>query len=139
MRCGEASLPWSGLVEQDKISLYAEAGGDRNPLHLDAEFCGGHPLRAHCGPRHAGAGLRIGDDGTGVRARLAGVRPAERALPSPVYPGDTVSTFGEVVDVAESDGGLRVKCSVGCRNQGGDEVINGDAWVTMPAGNGEIQ
>ena len=58
---------------------------------------------------------------------------------APVYPGDTVSTFGEVLEVSDGDGAVRVKCAVGCRTQGGDEVINGEAWVTMPGEYGEIE
>ena len=36
-----------------------------------------------------------------------------------------------VVDL-EVDDFLRLDCSVGCRNQGGEEVINGEASVTVP-------
>ncbi|MDP6102674.1 MAG: MaoC family dehydratase, partial [Dehalococcoidia bacterium] len=55
---------------------------------------------------------------------------------SPVYPGDSVSTFGEVVKLVEENGDVHMTCSVGCRNEEGREVINGEAWVTMPIENG---
>ena len=139
MRCGDALPSVVRLVEQDKISLYAEAGGDHNPLHFDAEFAAG----THFG-RIVAHGMLV----LAYVSEMMGLAFGRGWLESgrlnvhfraPVYPGDTVSTFGEVVEVSECDGALRVKCAVGCRNQGGDEVINGDAWVTMPAENGEVQ
>lgn len=139
MRCGKTLPSVVRLVEQDKISLYAEAGGDHNPLHLDAEFASG----THFG-RIVAHGMLV----LAYVSEMMGLAFGRGWLESgqlnvhfraPVYPGDTVSTFGEVVEVAEIDGALRVKCAVGCRNQGGDEVINGDAWVTMLADNWEVR
>ena len=131
MRCGEALPSVVRLVEQDKISLYAEAGGDHNPLHLDSEFAAG----THFG-RIVAHGMLV----LAYVSEMMGLAFGRSWLESgqlnvhfraPVYPGDTVATFGEVVEVSESDGELRVKCAVGCRKQGGEDVINGDAWVTM--------
>ena len=138
MRCGETLPTVVRLVEQDKISLYAVAGGDPNPLHFDAEFAAG----THFG-RIVAHGMLV----LAYVSEMMGLAFGRGWLESgqlnvhfraPVYPGDTVSTFGEVVEVLENDGALWMKCAVGCRNQGGDEVINGDAWVTMPAENGEV-
>ncbi len=131
MRSGEALPSVVRQVEQEKISLYAEAGGDHNPLHLDSEFAAG----THFG-RIVAHGMLV----LAYVSEMMGLAFGRDWLESgrlnvhfraPVYPGDTVSTFGEVVEVSESGGGLLVKCAVGCRKQGGEDVINGDAWVTM--------
>lgn len=139
MKSGETLPEVVRTVAQEKIALYAEAGGDPNPLHLDAEFAAG---------THFGRVVAHGMLSLAYVSEMMGLAFGRRWLESgrlsihfraPVYPGDTVSTFGEVVEVAESDGGLLVKCAVGCRRQGGDEVINGEAWVTMPEEDGVIE
>ena len=35
---GDSITPLSRRVEQEQISAYADASGDRNPIHLDPEF-----------------------------------------------------------------------------------------------------
>ena len=139
MRCGETLPSVVRLVEQEKITLYAEAGGDHNPLHFDPEFAAG----THFG-RIVAHGMLVLAYVSEMMALAFGRRWLESGrlrvhFRSPVYPGDTVSTFGEVVDVAKDEGGLRLKLSVGCRRQSGDEVINGEAWVTMPEEDGETE
>ena len=139
MRYGEALPSVVRLVEQEKISLYAEAGGDHNPLHFDPEFAAG----THFG-RIVAHGMLVLAYVSEMMALAFGRRWLESGrlnvhFRAPVFPGDTVSTFGEVVEVSEFEGALRLKCAVGCRRQGGEEVINGDAWVTMPAEFGEVQ
>ncbi len=139
MRFGEALPSVVRSVKQDKISLYAEAGGDHNPLHLDDEFASG----THFG-RIVAHGMLVLAYVSDMMALAFGRGWLESGrlnvhFRAPVFPGDTVSTFGEVVDVSESDGALLVKCAVGCRRQGGEEVINGEAWVTMPAEYGGVQ
>ena len=138
MRRGEALPPVVRTVAQENISLYAHASGDHNPIHLDEEFA----ARSQFG-RIVAHGMLVLAYVSEMMALAFGRRWLESGQLSvhfraPVYPGDTVSTFGEVVEAVESDGAIRLRCSVGCRRQGGDEVINGEAWVTMPGENGEV-
>ena len=139
MKCGETLPAVVRLVTQEKISQYAEAGGDRNPLHLDAEFAAGTNFGRIVA--HGMLALAYVSEMMGLTFGRSWLESGRLSVHfrAPVYPGDTVSTFGEVVEVTEGDGTLQVKCAVGCRREGGDEVINGEAWVTMPGEYGEVK
>ena len=115
-------------VTQEQIKRYAQASGDFNPVHLDPEFAS-----------HSSFG-RIVAHGMLVLAFLSemmtlafGVEWLKRGhlkvrFKAPAYPGDVITTFGELK--APKDGSIRY--DVGCRNQHGDEVIVGEAWVELP-------
>ncbi|MBF8267701.1 MAG: MaoC domain protein dehydratase [Dehalococcoidia bacterium] len=132
MRPGDALPSISKEVTQEAIRAYAEASGDFNPLHLDPEFA----VTTHFGRPVAHGMLVLAYIGEMMALAFGKSWPESGRLKvrfrSPVYPGDRVSTFGEVLRVVEeSDGQLRLECYVGCRNEGGEEVINGEASVTM--------
>ena len=124
-------------VTQEQIKRYAHASGDFNPVHLDPEFA-----------THSSFG-RIVAHGMLVLAYISDMmgRSFGRHWPesgrlkvrfrAPVYPGDEVTTSGEVLKVSREDGLLRIDCSVRCCRQGGEEVINGEASVTMPSENSD--
>ena len=87
MRFGEALPSVVRSVKQDKISLYAEAGGDHNPLHLDDEFASG----THFG-RIVAHGMLVLAYVSDMMALAFGrgwleIRAAQRALPSTRVPG----------------------------------------------------
>ena len=137
MKPGDTLPSVHKTVIQERVREYAQASGDHNPLHLDAEFAAttqygrivvhGMLVMAYISEMMALAFGRSWLDGGRLKVRFR----------APVYPGDHITTFGEVRKVAEADGHLRLDCSVGCRNQGGEEVINGEASVIMPGENSE--
>ncbi len=124
-------LPEIGkLVTQEQINRYAEASGDFNPIHLDAKFAAASSFG-----RIVAHGMLIlaflSEMLTTAfgRAWLESGRLKVR-FRAPVYPGEEVTTFGRVTKVVSQSGSRRVECSVGCRNQKGEEVITGEASVT---------
>ena len=137
MSPGDTLQTVSKTVVQENINMYAEASGDHNPIHLDPDFA----ASTYFG--------RIVAHGMFVLAYVSEMMSLDFGrnwlesgrlnvhFRAPVFPGDRVATFGQVLSVAEDAGRLRVKCSVGCRNQAGEEVINGEAWVTIPGENME--
>ena len=137
MRPGDALPSVEKTVTQERVGEYAEASGDHNPLHLDSEFAAttqygrivahGMLVMAYSSELMTLAFGKSWLEGGRLKLRFR----------APVYPGDQITTFGEVRKVEEADGHLRLECSVGCRNQGGEEVINGEASVTMRSENGE--
>ena len=137
MRPGDSLPSVHKTVVQERVREYAQASGDFNPLHLDAEFAAttqygrtvvhGMLVMAYISEMMALAFGRNWLEGGRLKVRFR----------APVYPGDQITTFGEVRKVEEADGHIRLNCSVGCRNQGGEEVINGEASVTMPGENSE--
>ena len=132
MKPGDVLPTVNKTVLQERVNEYAEASGDLNPLHLDPEFA----ATTHYGRRivHGMLVLAYISEMMGQafgRSWLEGGRLKVR-FRAPVYPGDQVATFGKVLKIVEVDDFLRLDCSVGCRNQGGEEVINGEASVTVP-------
>ena len=132
MKPGDALPQVSKHVTQESVGRYAEASGDLNPLHLDPEFAAGTHYRrvvahgmlvlAYISEMMTQAFGRAWPESGRLRVRLR----------APVYLPAHVTTFGEVRKSTEADGYLRLECSVGCRNEAGEEVINGDASVTIP-------
>ncbi len=133
-----ASLPeLSRSLTQDQINRYAEVSGDHNPVHLDAEFASQSTFG------------RIVVHGMLVLAFISEMLTKEFGkdwldsgrlkvrFRSPVYPGDRVVTFGEVIGevkgITNSEGGNRVNCTVGCRKEDGEDVITGEASLFVKA------
>lgn len=115
------------VMTRDTIRRYAHAAGDFNPVHLDEAFA----ARTHFGGivAHGMLGLAYvsemltqayGEDWL----RSGQLRVRFRA---PVYPGDTVTTFGVVKEAQARQGALQLECLVGARTQQGIEAIVGEA------------
>ena len=137
MRSGDVLPSISKVVVQGDINMYAEASGDPNPLHLDQDFA----ADTHFG-RIVAHGMLVLAYISEMMTQAFGQYWLEDGrlkvrFRSPVFPGDRVDTFGEVRRVAEQNGHIRLECSVGCRNEDGEEVINGEAWVTIPQENSD--
>ena len=119
-------------VTQEQINRYAEASGDFNPIHLDAEFAA------------ASSFGRIVAHGMLVLAFLSEMMTTafgtawlqsgqlKVRFRAPAYPGDEVTTFGQVTKLTDQEGGRQAVCAVGCRNQQGEELITGEASVSIP-------
>ncbi len=118
-------------VTQDMVNAYAHAARDLNPIHLDEQFAAGtqfgrriaHGMltlafimemaaRAFPGTWHAGGRLKV-------------------RFKAPVFPGDTVTTFGEVTSITQTADGPLAECRIGCRRAGGEEALSGQAWALI--------
>jgi acyl dehydratase len=51
---------------------------------------------------------------------------------APVYPGETVETWGEIISVKPAGQGNLARCRAGCRKLDGTEVATGHATVPLP-------
>ena len=97
MRAGQELAPLARRVEREDFAAYAEASGDRNPLHLDDAFA-----RSVGFPSVIGHGmLTLGHLGAALRGWIEdGEVLALRAqFRSPVLPGDTIVARGTVREV----------------------------------------
>ena len=135
LRAGDALVSLERIVTQEGIGQYAEASGDFNPLHLDSQFA----ETTHYG-RIVAHGMLVLAFISDMMSQSFGRRWPETGrlkvrFRAPVYPGDEVTASGEVLRVSDEDGEVRVECAVRCRRQDGEEVINGEASVTMPSQN----
>ena len=122
---GEELPALSKLMTQEKIARYADASGDRNPLHIDAVFAAttqfGGPI-AH---------------GMLVLAYLSEMLTAafgekwvatgrmKARFRAPAHPGDTVTAAGRVTKV--ENGMLRCECE--CRSQTGEILVAAEVDV----------
>ncbi len=133
------SLPAVGVeyvtsrsVTQLQINAYAEASGDRNPLHVDPVFAVSTPL----GGTVAHGMLVLG----WVSALLteafghAWIRHGTLRVRfrTPARPGDTLALRAQVTSVDSQDEVTKLGLTVTATNQGGDEVLSGQATVAIP-------
>ena len=119
-------------ITQEQLNQYAQASGDHNPLHLDANFAETTPfggiiahgmltlafisemmLKAFGRPWLKSGSLKV---------RFKGA----------AYVGDEVETWGEVTKSERLEPGQRITFSVGVRNRGnGQEIVSGTTTVTV--------
>ena len=123
------------LITQEQIERYASASGDFNPIHIDHEFAATSQFG-----RTIAHGMLVTASISEMMTLAFGERwPQSGRLKirfkAPVYPGDRISTFGEVKSVRDRDGTRSVACSVGVRKESGEVAITGDASVIVPLGN----
>ena len=133
MIVGKVLTSVSKQVIQENINTYAEASGDHNPLHLDENFA----VNATHYCRIVAHGMLILAYISEMMTNEFGILWIENGtlkvrFKAPVYPGDNVETFGEIVKCEEDTKGYKVSCSVGCRKIDGEDVITGQASLYMP-------
>lgn len=118
MKAGDELPSESVEISREQITAYAEASGDRNPIHLDEEFARQVGLPGVIAHGMLQMGLlaswltRVAGDHR--RLRRLGVRFA-----GVVVPGDTLTFGGRVAEVQEGIARLEVWG----QNQRGDRVL----------------
>ena len=119
-------------VTQEQILAYAQVSGDRNPLHLDAEFAAstrfggiiahGMLTLAFISEMMTAAFDRAWLETGALRVRFKGA----------AYLGDRVQAMGRVTKKEPHLRGNTLKCAVGVTNQeSGRELIVGSANVVL--------
>ena len=68
---GEELKGFRRTVTQDRVTAYAHASGDHNPIHLDEEFREHHSLRTTDRSRYAEPRVCVGDDVSQLPCELA--------------------------------------------------------------------
>ena len=118
MQAGDELPQHSVEISREQIAAYAEASGDRNPIHLDEEFAKSVGLPGVIAHGMLQMGLlatwqtqTVGDH---RKLKRLGVRFAGMALP-----GDTLTFGGRVASV---DGGV-ARLEVWGQNQRGERVL----------------
>jgi 3-hydroxybutyryl-CoA dehydratase len=117
----------SKTIGDDDIRAFANATGDRNPLHLDEEFA----KQTRFGRRIAHGMLSA----SLISAVIANVLPGQGSIylgqtlqfVAPVFPGDTVLARVTVTSIREDK--PIIKLETVCTNQRDEVVIRGEATV----------
>lgn len=129
VKVGDQLEPLSRTVTQDQIDAYAEASGDHNPIHVDAEFAISVGL-----PGAIAHGLLEMGILAEALARWAGgvdhVQSLEVRFSKPLVAGDTITCTGTVtaVDEAEALATLDVEAT---SNRGERVLTNGRAVARL--------
>ena len=131
MREGDALPTIEKQVTQTGIEKYASASGDFNPIHVNRELAAAsqfgstiaHGMMVAASISEAMAATFKLDWLEGGRLKLR--------FRSPVFPGDTVTTSGQVKSIRKRNDASEVTCSVEVRRQNGGVAITGDATVLV--------
>lgn len=120
---------FSKTFSADDIAAFAEASGDRNPLHLDEAFAKESRFEGRIAHGMLVAGLIsavLGNQLPGPGTIYLG---QELRFKEPVYVGDTITAVVEVIKIRE--GKPIVTLSTNCYNQHDILVIEGNATVLI--------
>lgn len=118
------------IVDDDDIAAFVEAVGDFNPIHSDAVYAASTQFRHPIAPGIFTAGLISAVIGTKLPGPGAIYLSQSLKFVKPVKAGDTITARAEILEVIRERN--RVRISTICRNQHGEEVLSGEAWV-MPS------
>ncbi len=133
---GSSLIQIQRLVTQERVGAYADASGDHNPIHLDADFASS----TRFGQRIAHGMLSLAfvwemmsinypdtwHQGGNVKTRFT----------SPVVPGEEVVIQGSVKRTRLVSGREFVECEVSVTRPNGEKALSGTASVPMPQNNG---
>lgn len=116
-------------VTQREVQLFAEVSGDRNPVHLDAEFAAGTQFK-----ERIAHGMLTG---AYISAAIATTLPGPGTIylgqnlrfTRPVKLGDELTVELEVLEKLEKN---RVRMGTRVVNQAGKSVVEGEAEVMVP-------
>ena len=128
---GDALKGFTRLVNQKRVNNYANASGDYNPIHLNESYAADTPF----GTRIAHGMLSLAlvsemlmtefpdtwHDGGSIKVRFT----------APVFPGETVETYGKIVSIDNSSGRLIATCQIGCKKPNGTDAVVGRATVPL--------
>jgi acyl dehydratase len=114
---------YSKIVTERDIDAFAALSGDRNPLHVDAEFAG----RTRFGQRVVHGALAASFVSAALTELGIGHVYVSQQIRfrRPVFPGDTVTATAEIVEKLPERSRLRVQTT--CTNQHGEVVNEGEA------------
>jgi len=118
-------------VTLEQIAAYARASGDVNPVHLDPDFAAKSTfgrIVAHGMLGYAFVSEIMTHAFGHAWLESGKLRVRFRA---PAYPGDQLTTYGKVTKVTTEAGKTTVQCAIGCRKQDGQDIVTGDATVTL--------
>lgn len=129
VKVGDSLEPLSRTLPQQQIDAYADASGDHNPIHVDADFARSVGL-----PGAIAHGLLEMGILAEALARWAGgvdrVRSLEVRFSKPLAAGETITCTGTVTAVDEAEGLATLEVEA-TSNRGERVLTNGRATVRI--------
>jgi 3-hydroxybutyryl-CoA dehydratase len=117
----------SRKVTEEVVRAFADATGDFNPVHIDAEFAKTSLFKERVAHGMLGAGLISAVLGTKLPGPNTIYLAQEMKFLAPVKLGDTITAEVEVLEKIDKPKILKLKTTV--RNQSGTAIIEGVATV----------
>jgi 3-hydroxybutyryl-CoA dehydratase len=116
----EERVEYSRTLTEADVALFIGVTWDVNPYHTDEAFCQQTPFKHRIVPGLLTASLLTHLGG------LAGFLATEMHFyyQAPVYAGDTITAQGEIVELDETSGLVKLGCC--CINQDGKEVLRAE-------------
>ncbi len=124
------SSTYERTVSEADIARFAEVSGDKNPLHLDAEFAKTTQFKERIAHGMLSAGFISTILGTQLPGPGAIYMSQSLRFTAPVKIGDTVTARAEITDIRADKN--RVTLSTTC-SVGDTVVIEGEALVFVPS------
>lgn len=131
MRQGDRLIGFIRSVTKERISAYAEASGDNNPLHLDPEYAkttqfGGVIAHGMLSMAFICELMALNFPSTWHAGGKMKLR-----FKAPVFPGETVNVTGEIQSIRDDAGTKTAQCSVACVKPDGTEALSGTISITL--------
>lgn len=117
----------SKVVTGEDVADFARISTDNNPVHLDEEFAKTTQFGRRIAHGMFGAGLISAAIGTKLPGYGTIYMGQDLKFKRPVYLGDTITAWVEVVEKMDEKKRLKLKTWV--ENQDGKVVIDGEALV----------
>jgi len=119
-------------ITQENINLYAQASGDFNPIHVDEDFArkspyGGTIAHGMLILSYLSQMMTIAFGRSWLSGGKLNVRFKE-----PVRSGDVITVSGNIRNIEQEEGKIRINCNVLCQNQRGEVVITGESSLRLP-------
>lgn len=116
-------------INRTTLALYAGASGDHNPIHIDIDFA----RKARMPDVFAHGMLSAAYLGRIVTGWVpqTQIRSLSIRFTGITHLGNQPTCTGEVVEKFEADGEKRVKLSIKCSNQYGEDKLVGEAVVAL--------
>ena len=131
LKVGEALSGFRRMVSQDRVTAYAHASGDHNPIHLDEEFA----ATTRFGQRIAHGMLSLAFVwelvSTNYPATWHRGATVKTRFTSPVVPGEMVVVGGSVKRIRSIDGREFAECDVSVTRPDGEKALSGTASIPL--------
>lgn len=117
-------------VTEEVVAAFLGSVGDQNPIHADPGFAATTRFERPIAPGLWTAGLISAVIGTYLPGPGALYASQTLKFLRPVYVGDVITARVEVAEIVPER--HRIRLATVCRNQRGEEVLSGEAWVLPP-------
>ncbi|MCJ7829778.1 MAG: MaoC family dehydratase [Desulfobacterales bacterium] len=118
-------------ITEKMVSVFAEATGDRNPLHLDEEYAQGTRFETRVAHGMLQAGILSGILGMEFPGIGTIYMSQTLKFTKPVFIGEAVTFRLKVLEIKREKNRLLLETV--CTNRAGDTVLTGEARVMPPA------